>query len=151
MATAYVLHVLSVIIWVGGMFFAYVVLRPVAAGLLEPSLRFPLWGQVFERYFVWVWVAVSTLLLTGFGMLLRIYGGMAGAPIYVHVMLGIGILMMLIFGHLYFAPYRRLRKAVAAADWDMAGRQLGQMRWIVGLNLSLGIFVVAVATLGRML
>lgn len=151
MATAYVLHVLSVVIWVGGMFFAYVVLRPVAAGLLEPPLRFPLWEQVLGRYFTWVWVAVSTLLLTGFGMLSGIYGGMAGAPTYVHVMLGLGILMMLIFAHLFFAPYRRLRKAVTAADWELAAKHIGQIRWMVGLNLTLGVFVVIVATLGRML
>ena len=31
------LHVLSIVVWVGGMFFAYMALRPVAASVLEDN------------------------------------------------------------------------------------------------------------------
>jgi len=64
-------------------------------------------------------------------------------------MQGIGILMMLLFFHLYFAPWRRFRAAVARQDWAEGGRQLGQIRTIVTINLVLGIIVVAIGSSGR--
>ena len=149
MILAFTLHLLSAVIWVGGMFFAYMALRPVAAQLLEPPLRLQLWAQVFSRFFPWVWVAVILLLLSGLWMVFGVYGGMANVRPYIHLMLTIGIVMMLIFAHLYFAPFKRLKQAVQIQDWAEAGLRLGQIRKIVGLNLSLGIIVVIVAAAGR--
>jgi uncharacterized membrane protein len=149
MAVALMLHMLSATVWVGGMFFAYMVLRPVAAELLEPPQRLGLWARVFMGFFPWVWVAVITLLLTGYGMLFMFFGGMAAAPIYVHIMQGIGLIMILIYGHVYFAPFRRLKRAVNEQDWQEGGKQLAQIRKLVGVNLSLGLFLIAVASGGR--
>jgi len=42
MVVAIPLHFLATVIWVGGMFFAYMALRSVAASLLEPAQRLPL-------------------------------------------------------------------------------------------------------------
>lgn len=150
MSFALMLHVLSAVVWVGGMFFAYLVLRPVAAGLLEPPQRLTLWARVFATFFPWVWLAVITLLLSGYGMLFQLFGGFAHAPLYVHLMQGIGIVMMLIFAHLYFAPYRRLWQAVDAEDWQEGGRQLARLRRLVAVNLTLGLVTVALAAGGRL-
>lgn len=151
MASAFVLHMLSVVVWVGGMFFAYMVLRPIAAEILEPQVRLKLWTRVFSAFFPWVWTAIATLLITGYGMLFGFFGGMKGAPIYVHIMQGVGLVMMMIFAHIFFAPYKRLRRAVAAQDWQAGAAQLAQIRRSVGLNLILGLVVVLVATAGRAL
>jgi uncharacterized membrane protein len=70
-------------------------------------------------------------------------------PLYVNLMQGIGIIMMLLFLHLYFAPWRRFRTAVAREDWAQGGRQLGQIRRIVTINLILGLIVVAIGGSGR--
>jgi putative copper export protein len=40
----YALHVLSAMIWVGGMFFAWMVLRPAAANTLTGPVRLVLWA-----------------------------------------------------------------------------------------------------------
>ena len=64
-------------------------------------------------------------------------------------MQGLGILMMLLFLHLYFAPWRRFRRAVARKDWVEGGRQLAQIRTIVTINLVLGMIVVAIGGSGR--
>ncbi|MBL8481361.1 MAG: hypothetical protein JNJ60_04140, partial [Rhodocyclaceae bacterium] len=85
------LHVASVVVWVGGMFFAYVCLRPVAAVQLAPPQRLPLWSAVFARFFPCVWVAVALLLASGFARLGSV--GFAAAPRHWHVMMGIGIVM----------------------------------------------------------
>ncbi len=145
------LHVLSVVVWVGGMFFAWVVLRPTAAQQLEPPARLTLWAGVFARFFPWVWVAVVALPVTGYLMIFGRFGGMGGAPLYVHLMNGLGTLMILIYLHVNFAPFRRLRREVAAQNWPVAGKQLAQIRVLVGVNLLLGLAVVAIASGGRFL
>lgn len=151
MSIALALHVLSVVIWVGGMFFAYMALRPVAASALEPPLRLTLWAGVFSKFFPWVWAAIILILGSGYWMLLGPFGGFANAPIFVHVMNGLGIVMMLIFLHVFFAPYKRLRKAVAASDWPTGGKALSQIRVLVGINTVIGLLTVAIGTAGKYL
>src|SRR5580658_2210821 len=104
MHAAIALHALSAVIWIGGMFFAYMVLRPVAAELLDPPQRLNLWVQVFKRFFIWVWVTIVTLLLTGYGLIFGVFGGMGGTPIYVHIMQTAGLIMTAIYAHVYFSP-----------------------------------------------
>jgi uncharacterized membrane protein len=82
-------------------------------------------------------------------MVFGVYAGFDGVGVYVHVMQGIGIVMMLLFFHLYFAPWRRFRAAVARQDWAEGGLQLSQIRTIVTINLVLGIIVVAIGSSGR--
>ncbi|MGA7179562.1 MAG: CopD family protein [Thiobacillaceae bacterium] len=143
------LHVLGVVVWVGGMFFAYMALRPVAASVLEPPQRLTLWAGVFDRFFPWVWASVALILLTGLHMLMLIGG--AAAPHYALGMFVLGLVMMLIFAHVFFAPYRKLKRAVAGQDWKVGGAALGQIRMLIGINLSIGLLTIALAILGKML
>jgi uncharacterized membrane protein len=149
MALALTLHLLSAVIWVGGMFFSYMALRPVAAEVLEPPLRLQLWRGVFAKFFVWVTLSVVLLLVTGFWMIFGFYGGMGHVRPYIHVMLLLGLIMMALYGHVFFAPYKRLKLAVAAENWPEGGAQLGQIRKLIGINLVLGLLVVLVASAGR--
>ena len=146
-----VFHVLSAVIWVGGMFFAYNALRPAAAQVLEPPLRLELWVQVFRRFFVWVWLSIVLLLTTGYWMLFNYFGGFSGAGTHIHIMHGGGLLMVVIYLHVFFAPYRRLRHAVIVQDYPLAGAQLNVIRKLVGLNTLIGILVITVASAGRYL
>ena len=145
------LHLLSVVVWVGGMFFAYMALRPVAASQLEPPLRLALWVGVFGRFFPWVWVSILLILGTGFWMIFSVFGGFATVGLYVHLMLGLGIVMMLIFFHVFFAPYKGLKAAVAAENWPEGGRQLGRIRQLVGINTIIGLITLIVGGGGRYL
>jgi uncharacterized membrane protein len=142
------LHMLSAVIWVGGMFFAYLALRPAADAVLEPPQKLRLWEQVCARFFAWVWLTVVVLFVTGIWTVFGKLGGMAGAGTSVHVMMGLGGLMILIFLHVYFAPFRRLRQAVAANDWELAARKANQIRILIATNLVLGLIVVCVASFG---
>lgn len=147
---ATLLHVLAVVIWVGGMFFAYMALRPAAVQTLQPPQRLPLWVATFTRFFPWVWLSVAALLASGF-YLIAVYGGFAVVGLHIHVMLAIGVLMMLIFGHVYFAGFSRLKRGVAAQDWKAAGAALAHLRILIGINLSLGIINIFIAVLGKFL
>ena len=114
------------------------VLRP-AAGSLEPIERLPLWGRTFGRFFPWVWTAVVILLVSGYWMIFRYWNGLSDLPIYLHIMQGIGWLMILLFLHLWFAPYRRFKQALIAGEFSAAANNLNQIRWIVTTNLILGL------------
>ncbi len=148
MIVALAFHILAAVIWVGGMFFAYAVLRP-SAGPLDQAARLGLWQRVFARFFQWVWGAVAVLLASGLWMVFAAFGGFAQVGAYVHVMLAVGILMMLIFAHLYFAPWGRMRRAVAGSDWTAAEASIRQIRVIVGVNLILGLVTVVIGATGR--
>jgi uncharacterized membrane protein len=151
MSLAIALHVLSVVVWVGGMFFAHQALRPAAVEVLEPPLRLPLWVATFKRFFLWVWLAVVLILLSGYWMIFSTFGGFANLPIYVHVMNGLGLVMMAIFMHVFFAPYKRLKKAVNDQNWPEGGKQLATIRFLVGVNILIGLITIAIGTAGRYL
>ena len=147
MALSLLLHVLGVVVWVGGMFFAYLALRPVAASVLEPQQRLTLWAGVFGKFFPWVWASVALILLTGLHMLMKI-GGTA-APHYAMAMLVLGVVMMLIFAHVFFGPYKKLKRAVGQQNWKAGGAALAQIRMLIGINLIIGLATIAVVFLGR--
>jgi uncharacterized membrane protein len=145
---ALVLHSLAAVVWVGGMFFALMALRPATAPL-EPGPRLELWSRVLERFFLWVIAAIVLLLASGYGMIFGVYAGFRGIGLHVNLMQGLGIIMMLLFFHLYFAPWRRFRAALARRDYPAAAGQLNQIRVIVAINLILGLVTVAVGSSGR--
>jgi uncharacterized membrane protein len=147
MTVALFLHLISDVIWIGGMFLAYVAVRPAAIEVLDPPQRLRLWTGIFRRFFPWVWAAVLLILGSGFMMM----GQMGAVPAYVIVMTVIGIIMSVIFLHIYFAPFGRLKRAVANEDWKAGGAALNQIRLLVGTNLALGLGNIAVAVLGRLL
>ena len=142
------LHILSVVIWVGGMFFAYMVLRPSIGQLLKLPERMRLWDRVFNRFFKWVWFAIFLLLATGFYMI-YLYGGMAAIPRFIHLMMLSGIVMMLIFVYLFFGCYVHFNQLVEEKDWHLAEEKLAIIRILVGVNLVIGLLTVCVAIIGR--
>ena len=142
------LHLAGVVLWVGGMFFAWMCLSPVAASLLLPPTRLKLWGAVFAHFFPWVWGAVAAILLSG--ILTLLHTSMSHAPLHWHLMLLLGLVMTAIFIYVVLVPYSKLKMAVADEDWPGGGVALGRIRQLVGTNLLLGVATVAVATLGRL-
>ena len=146
-APLYTLHLLAALIWVGGMFFAWMILRPAAAGVLEAPARLRLWLEVFKRFFVWVWAAVLLLPLSGIGMLHLGYGGFDNAPRHVHIMMGLYVAMLALFLRVQMLQLPELRRAVQAEDWPAGGAVLGKIRKVVGGNLLLGLLLVSIAAL----
>jgi uncharacterized membrane protein len=140
------LHLAAAVVWVGGMFFAYVCLRPAAVEVLEPPARLTLWRRVFDRFFVYVWVAVVLLPLTGTALLWTMNWAM---PVYVMVMATLGIVMIAVYVDVALLRFAALKRAVDAKDWPAGGAALGQIRQRVGFNLALGGIVIATAVLGR--
>jgi uncharacterized membrane protein len=147
MSLALLVHLLGVVVWVGGMFFAHVALRPSAAQLLEPPARLPLLAATLGRFFAWVVVAVVAILASGFGLVAGM-GGFRAVGAHVHAMTGIGLLMAAIFAYIRLVPYPRLRAAVVAKTWPTAGAAMGTVRRLVAVNLLLGIATIVIAVVG---
>jgi uncharacterized membrane protein len=142
------LHLAGVVVWVGGMFFAYVCLRPAAVEVLEPPLRLGLWKRVFDRFFVAVWISVVLIPASGIGILAAMAWTL---PHHVMAMIALGVVMIGVFAEVALIRFAALKRAVAAKDWPAGGVALGQIRQRVGFNLALGTLVIAIAVLGRAL
>ncbi|MGH8549059.1 MAG: CopD family protein [Methylococcales bacterium] len=150
-SAAIALHLLSAVVWIGGMFFAYVVLRPSAGKVLEAAQRLPLWSETLRRFFFWVWIAIAVLLITGNWMIFGFYGGMSKAGLHIHLMNGIAWIMIALFIYLNLVPIKDLRNSVADRDWPSGAAHLTRIRRIVAINLSLGLTIVVIASAGRYL
>jgi uncharacterized membrane protein len=136
------LHLLCAVLWVGGMFFAYVVLRPSMVAIEAPQ-RMLLHTRVFKKFFLVIWHAMPVIIITGFAML-GFIGGMANAPWQIHAMLGLGLLMAAVFLAIYFGPYRQFRRTT---DRNRMASSLDNIRKLIGVNLVLGLITVIVAGL----
>ena len=151
-ATLKLLHLLAAIVWLGGMFFAHFFLRP-AAQTLEPAQRISLMHGVLQRVFAAVTAAVVTLLASGLWMvghtakLAAQAGGSFAMPLGWTMMAALGMVMAVIFGYIRLSLFPQLHRAHQTAHWPEAGKVLAQIRTWVGINLALGLAVVAVATL----
>ena len=147
------LHLFAIIVWIGGMVFAHFFLRP-AAGILEPSVRVRLMHGVLKRFFAAVLAAIAVALATGLWMIGRVVkqAALAGAhfnmPLEWTLMATLGIVMMLVFGHIRFVLFKRLSGAVQAQDWPAGADALGQIRGWVLVNLGLGVLIVLVTLVG---
>lgn len=149
MAIAILLHFFGAVVWVGGMFFAYMALRPVAAELLPPPQRLPLWAGVFRRFFLWVWTSIALILASGLYMIMLL-GGFQAIPWSIHAMFGTGIVMIAIFLYVYLAGFSRLKRAVQSGDWKAGGEALAIIRKLIAFNLSLGLLEIIFAAAFRL-
>jgi uncharacterized membrane protein len=141
------LHVTGIVVWVGGMFFAHMALRPAAASLPPPT-RLPLLVATLRNFFRWAGLAIVVVLASGTWMA-SASGGFGAAGIAIHAMTGIGLVMTLVYAYIATAPYRAMRAAVASSKWEAAGAAMGTIRRLVALNLALGMLTIAIATLGK--
>jgi uncharacterized membrane protein len=138
-------HLLAVIVWIGGMFFAHFCLRPVAAAQLQPPQRLPLLAAVLGIFFKFVGIAL--LVLWGSGLIRFAQAG-AAIPAHWHAMAGLALLMTLIFAVIVLRYFRRMRAALEIGDLPSAGRAMNAIRSLVLTNLVLGLITVTVAVAG---
>lgn len=139
------LHLLAAVAWVGGIFFAYMALRP-ASMLLDPPQRLSLWAATFGRFFPWVWGFIAVLLASGHAMLVQ-----TTANAGLLAMAAIGWVMSMLFAYLYFVPFAALRRAVAGADTPAAGQAMARIRPVMAINLTLGLLASALGVLHPLL
>jgi uncharacterized membrane protein len=141
------LHILGAVVWVGGMAFALLVLRPSLA-VLEPPQRLALHAQVFRRFFRYIWHAMPIMLLTGYAMLAAVPGGFSTASLAVNIMQALGLIMAVVFLVIFFGPWRTMRAAMDRKDNAAAAAAVDKIRQLVRVNLILGTVTVLAAAWG---
>jgi uncharacterized membrane protein len=151
-ATLKLLHILAIVVWIGGMVFAHFFLRPAALAL-PPAQRVPLMHGALQRFFAAVIGAVIVVLVSGLWMIGRtaretVQAGLGfNMPLDWTLMATLGLVMMLIFGHIRWVLFRRLSRAVAAQDWPAGGVALAGIRTWVSVNLALGLGIITLTLL----
>ena len=136
-------HLLSAVIWVGGMFYAVVILRPGLA-VLDAAPRLQLHLVTLKKFFFYVWHVMPLMILTGWAMVFLVWGGFAAIPWSINAMQGLGILMALIFLYAFFGPWQRLRRAIRPPP-----ELVPRIRSLIVTNLVLGMVTVVIGALGH--
>lgn len=140
---ALILHLVAINIWIGGPFFATVILGRAIKNV-ETHEQLILWQLIFRRFFFWAWVAVGIILVSGAWMIYHIYGGISLLPLHVKLMGGIALTMIFVFLFIYLFPYRQFKGLLEAEDVDGCIRKLAVIRFASVINIILGISIVVV-------
>lgn len=149
------LHLVAAIVWLGGMTFMLLAMRPAVQALMEGPARAQLMLRIWQRFFIAVWVSVALLLFSGSKMYAEVFraareaSGTGSVPLGWQVMALLGVAMMLVFGHIFFAGFRRFKRAVAAAQWPLAAQAAAQIHKLMVLNFVLGWLAIAAVRLLR--
>jgi len=143
-----VFHGIAATIWVGGIFFAYMALRPAANITLEPAQRVKLWRSVYSHFFPWVWIMINVLIITGYAGLFIRFDGFVNKMLYLNLMHGLGLLMVVLFFYLFFGLYRDLSNQVTTGDITAAAKVVNKMRPVMAINLTLGLIISAIGIVG---
>lgn len=142
------MHGIAATAWIGGIFFAFMALRPAANKTLEPAQRVQLWQAAYTHFFPWVWLFIVILLATGYADLFHRFDGFSASSAYLAAMHLIGLVMVLAFCYLYFILYRRLTKSLSNGNLAVAADIMKKMRPVMATNLTLGLLITAVGIAG---
>lgn len=147
MAIALTLHLLGVIVWVGGMFFAHMVLRSALNKVLESQERLQVMLKVFDGFFPWVWLSVILILASGYWMLFFFYE--TETTPWLSFMSITGTLMAAIFVFIYAIPYHQFSRAIKAHDMPQAVAAITLIRQLILTNLILGLLITGISLFGK--
>jgi len=146
-------HLLAIVVWIGGMAFTLFCLRP-AARVLEPPARVTLMHAALGRFFAIVTVAAVVAFASGAAMLViarsaAVRAGLAfNMPLDWYAMIVLFFVMLAVFVHLRGVLFRQLAAAVAAGRWADGAAALNAIRWEVSINLVIGAFIIIFVRLG---
>lgn len=149
------LHLVAAILWMGGMGFMLLALRPAALDIFQPPERMMLMGAAWKRFFPVVLVSIVVLFTTGTNMYntsfraIKAATGQGSVPLGWNLMLVLGLVMMAIFAHTYWGLYAKFKRAMAALDWSLAGKFASQVHTRMVVNFVLGWLAIAAVHLVR--
>lgn len=132
------LHLLGAIVWVGGLFFLLVIMRP-AMSELTPAQRVDVYRAAFHRFLRMLWIVMPAMLVTGYGMMFGQFGGIWGASWSLELQHLLGLAMSAIFVFLWFGPYQPFQQG--------RGRSIEAIRPLLEASLVLGLATTIVAVL----
>lgn len=142
-AIAIVFHLFAINLWIGGTVFIVLVLNHAAKGI-DSSQHHQLMQAVLSRFFTLVWIAMLVLLCSGSWMIYGMYDGLVNAPLYIILMMLLGLVMVSNFLLTYFGPYRHYRKVPRSDDSADSRVYLAKIRLLSWVNVILGACVLVI-------
>jgi len=136
-------HLLGAALWVGGMYYAVMVLRPALAQL-DATKRVQVHMQTLQRFFRLVWHVMPIVLISGWLMVFGVWGGFATVPLSINLMQGLALVMAGVFLFVFFGPWQRVRRAIRPTQEMLDG-----VRRLVIVNLVLGAGAIVAGALGH--
>lgn len=118
-------------LWIGGMAYSLLFLRPSLKELPQEEHRQKLLSSVFSRFFPAVWLSVLILFLTGMGLWHGYRKDFSANPLF-HTKLFIFGLMTLVFAYIHLFLLRKGR--------------ISHVPNLIGVNLLLGILILLIIT-----
>lgn len=146
------IHILSIVVWVGGMYFVHFFLRP-SLTVLEPAQRMALMHGTLSRFFAAVLIASLATVGSGIWMIGRTAkmvsqsGGNFMMPWTWSAMAALGVLMLLIFFYIRFVLFKPFEASVLASQWKDSASHLGRIRLWVTVNMVIGTIIIVMQTL----
>lgn len=142
------IHILAVIVWLGGMFFLTVVLD-TGASLPDRSAALSSWERALSRFLPWGLLSLGMILATGVTLVFSVFGGYAHIPNIHRVNMLIGIPAIALFVYLCVLPWRRLRRAAFVHDTATVEKTMGQAKILLAIILTLGLLAAFTSAVGR--
>ncbi len=138
------IHLLCVVLWVGGMAFLLLTLRP-SVNSIDASARLVLQGAVYRRFFRTIWQVMPMAIVSGLLLLILSYSHKV-LPWEVMVMQTGGVLMAAIFIGMVLVPNKHFQAKLAAGT--ATAEDVAPIRRLIWLSLGIGaIILVCVANL----
>ncbi|MFT9400444.1 hypothetical protein [Acetobacter sp.] len=136
------LHILCIVVWIGGAVYATAILRP-SLSLLDNTQRNSVHLQTLGRFFKMLTHVIPTALITGWLLILH-EGGFAHVPWTTNAMQGLGVIMALLFVRILTGPYQKARRAIRPqpATFDSIRSQ-------ILIIVAMGVLAVLVAAMGH--
>lgn len=125
------LHILSAIVWIGGMVFSLLFLKPSLKEISNEEQRKRFLHSVFLRFFGAVWLSIVLLFITGMGLWHGYRKDFSHNPLF-HAKLFLFTLMVIVFFYLFFFLFRKGR--------------FSHIPNIVAVNLFLGLLILLIIT-----
>ena len=143
------IHILAVIIWLGGLFFLVVVLGPSAKSL-DAAAAPSFWHRTLSHSLAWGWVSLVAIVGTGVALVFLVFGGYGGHVPNIHrVNMAIGIPAIALYGYTSLMPWRQFGHAARSNDRVVAAKKLHQVRTLLATILVLALSAAFMSALGR--
>lgn len=149
------LHLVAGVIWLGGMTFMLLALRPAVMAQMEPQPRARLMASIWGRFFPVVLGSILVLFFTGMNLYttafraIKTATGAGSVPLGWNLMVIAGLVMMLVFGHIFFAGFRKFKRALVQNDWPIVAATSTQIHRLMIVNFVLGWFAIFAVRLIR--
>jgi uncharacterized membrane protein len=149
MIVALPLHILAIVVWLGGLFCMSVMVSPAGRDLDATAIAFH-WQRVLARFFTWAWIALLLIVATGIALVQVRFGGFSNMPALHRANTAIGVPAIALFAYVFLVPWRRYCRSIAKSEWSAAERLLGHVRIVLAIILVLGVVASVISIVDRL-